>query len=145
MPSYTSPLNIPYPNGSDSLRAAVSTIAQLQAEKVNDLIGAITGVNASAWVPITPRGAMTNIGAGTASSRAAGMTTLAVSLTGQHDANVWAFSLPVGHAPSRNLYVDVGDLNANVLHPMVVQSDGVCYFRYTANAAVVGTVTFRSA
>lgn len=53
MPAYTTPLAIPYPTSLDTLRDAVSTIPQQAAEKVNDAIGAISGVNPSNWTAVT--------------------------------------------------------------------------------------------
>lgn len=101
MPSYTDPLSIPFPNSGDSLRDAVSTIPQQAAERVDDLLSSISGVNPSGLV-----GVPTGTGWGATASgvyRRAAMAHLHLQLTRIGDTswtnNALLGTVPVGYRP----------------------------------------------
>lgn len=147
MPGATTPLNIPYPVAGDTMAACVTTIPQLQAERVNDLLAAVSGVAPTAWADCTMRTNFDHIiGVRTQIIRRAGMVTLALGVNftaaGNWAAGVWAFTLPAGFRPSRNLYVDGTALSDGVNRSLILQTDGAVTIRFAGTGAIVGTVTY---
>lgn len=107
MTGYTNPLLIPYATSGDSLRDAVSTIPQQAAEKVDDLLTAISGVNPAGPVAITPSPNWINNGS--AVYRRAGFAHAHLSMNRDQN-SAWGGStnvgvIPAGYRPLVNLYV----------------------------------------
>ncbi len=128
MPGYTDPLAIPYPVAGDTMRDAVSTIAQQAAEKVDDLLSAVPGVNPSARVNITAAAGWTVSGdAGV--WRRAGMAHLHVRVT-RNGNTAWGASatiatVPVGYRPLAGVVYASGVVNSSGSStPLFVTSAG---------------------
>lgn len=49
MVSYTTPLNIPKPDATDTVKAALVTVLPAMAEQIDDLITALSAVAPTAW------------------------------------------------------------------------------------------------
>lgn len=102
MPGYTVPLNIPYPIASDTARAAMQTIPQAAAEKVDDLLAAMSGFNPGSIVPVLGSN-IESAGEGSAAYRGAAFAelTLYVRAAGPKAAASTIATLPVGWRPPR--------------------------------------------
>lgn len=115
MTGYTSPLAIPYPTSTDSLTAAVSTIPQQAAEKVDDLLSAVSGVNPSGLVALTaPAG--WSLGGASGVWRRAAMAHVHV-VSNRVNNTAWGAGevvarVPVGYRPLALVYV-AGVLSAS--------------------------------
>lgn len=102
MTSYTNPLLIPYPDATDSLKAAVSTIQQAQAQKINDLLAALSAVAPTAPATLTLGSGWT----GTVTyARRAGITVVVLAaVKASYAINEVIATLPVGHRPAMITY-----------------------------------------
>lgn len=149
MPGYTSPLLIPYPVSADTMQDALSVIPQQQAEKVDDLLVAYTGVAPVSWVsPALAAGwaALGDVGLGpeaTRYARGASMVTLLVAQTkasiGANEALLSA-ALPVGYRPAHPIRA-LGQYSG-VIRLFHVLPSGVVASSVATTSGIIGSVSF---
>ena len=145
MPGYTSHLAIPYATDSDSARDAISVIPQQAAEKVDDLISAIPGVNPAPWAVLTDLGG--GWGSGTTYTRRAGMASVNFATTkASWIAGEIVGRLPAGYRPTlltHSHYLWVAALNTATPVSIYIDPDG--FIRTTvagSGGGLLGEVTF---
>lgn len=146
MPGYTTPLAIPYPVDADAARDAISTIPKAAAEKTNDLLAAISGVNAGALDldPLLGPNCVTSA-EGSDAYRRAGFVSILFYMraAGPVTGGNTILSMPIGWRPPR-IVRGVFSTTASTHASVTLQASGAmfCELSLATNALLWGTLTY---
>lgn len=146
MPGYTNPLAIPYPVDADAARDAISTIPKAAAEKTNDLLAALTGLNPGALDldPLLGPNCVTSA-EGSDAYRRAGFASIHLYMraAGPVAAGNTIVALPIGWRPPRvvrGVFSTTGSTHAAVT--LLTSGSMYCEVALATNALLWGTLVY---